>query len=126
MDPLDILVADRDPTRREAVVGLLRGAGHRPLAVPDGAEAAGALGAPGFQAAWIDLSLPSLDVAALRRSLAPERPVEPEPLEAAERRHIALVLRYTAGNKRRAAQLLGIARSTLLQKIRKYGLDIES
>jgi DNA-binding protein Fis len=32
------------------------------------------------------------------------------------------VLRFTRGNKRQAALLLGIARSTLLAKIRKYGL----
>jgi DNA-binding protein Fis len=33
------------------------------------------------------------------------------------------MLRYTEGNRRRAAQLLGISRSTLLHKVRKYGLD---
>ena len=48
--------------------------------------------------------------------------VAPDSLDAAERRHIALTLRYTGGNRRRAAQLLGISRSTLLHKVRKYGL----
>ena len=48
-----------------------------------------------------------------------------ESLDAAERRHIAVTLRFTAGNKRRAAELLGIARSTLLHKVRKYGLSPE-
>jgi DNA-binding protein Fis len=47
-------------------------------------------------------------------------------LEAAERRHIALMLRHTSGNKRRAALLLGISRSTLLHKVRKYRLDPEA
>ncbi len=46
----------------------------------------------------------------------------PESLEAAESRHIAAVLRFTGGNRRQAALLLGVARSTLLAKIRKYGL----
>jgi DNA-binding protein Fis len=32
------------------------------------------------------------------------------------------MLRYTDGNKRQAAHLLGISRSTLLHKVRKYGL----
>lgn len=47
----------------------------------------------------------------------------PGTLEDAERRHIAATLRHTQGNKRQAAHLLGIARSTLLAKVRKYGLD---
>ena len=51
------------------------------------------------------------------------RCAEPDSLDAAERRHIALTLRYTGGNRRRAAQLLGISRSTLLHKVRKYGLE---
>jgi DNA-binding NtrC family response regulator len=46
----------------------------------------------------------------------------PETLEAAEARHIAAMLRFTRGNRRQAAMLLGIARSTLLAKIRKYQL----
>jgi polyisoprenoid-binding protein YceI len=54
--------------------------------------------------------------------LAPAAPPPPDSLEAAERRHIALVLRHTRGNKRQAAHLLGISRSTLLHKVRKYGL----
>ncbi|MFL5534346.1 MAG: helix-turn-helix domain-containing protein [Gemmatimonadales bacterium] len=44
-------------------------------------------------------------------------------MEAAERRHLSLVLRHTAGNKRRAALILGISRSTLLNKVRKYRLE---
>lgn len=46
----------------------------------------------------------------------------PETLAAAEKRHLQAVLRFTHGNKRQAALALGIARSTLLAKIRKYGL----
>ena len=46
----------------------------------------------------------------------------PDALEAAEARHIGAVLRHTRGNRRRAALLLGIARSTLLAKIRRYDL----
>lgn len=46
----------------------------------------------------------------------------PESLEAAEARHIAAMLDHTRGNRRQAAILLGIARSTLLAKIRRYGL----
>lgn len=47
----------------------------------------------------------------------------PESLEEMERRHIARTLSWTGGNRRDAARLLGIARSTLLAKIRRYGLE---
>ena len=69
------------------------------------------------------LTAPGLDQTHLREALAPGEPVEPEPLDDVERRHIARTLTFTRGNKRRAAHLLGIARSTLLAKVRKYGLD---
>ena len=44
-------------------------------------------------------------------------------LDEAERRAIASALRGTGGNKARAAQLLGIARSTLQEKVKKLGID---
>ena len=50
-------------------------------------------------------------------------PRPPDSLQEAERRHLAIVLRHTSGNKRKAAHLLGISRSTLLNKVRKYGLE---
>jgi len=45
----------------------------------------------------------------------------PRSLEAAEREAIAHALRAADGNRTRAAQLLGVARSTLLEKLKKYG-----
>ena len=111
MLPIHLLVVDGDPARREALVGALRNGGHHVVAAPDAPAAAAAIGLPGFDA-----------LLRLREALAPSDPAAPDSLEAAERRHIALTLRHTGGNKRQAAHLLGISRSTLLHKVRKYGL----
>lgn len=123
MKPLHFLVLDRDAERREKLVALLRNADHRAVAAPDANAAAEAIAASGFDALLLDLALPDLDVTALRQAISPAASLEPDSLEAAERRHLALVLRHTAGNKRKAAHLLGISRSTLLNKVRKYGLE---
>jgi len=53
---------------------------------------------------------------------AVRNPEEPPDLEQVERQHIVWTLQYTNGNKKRAAELLGIDRSTLYAKIGKYGL----
>jgi polyisoprenoid-binding protein YceI len=122
MAPMHLLVLERDPERREALLGMLRSVGHHAVAAPDAPAAAAAIRLPGFDALLLDLGLPDLDVTRLREALVPAEPTAPDSLEAAERRHIALMLRHTGGNKRQAAHLLGISRSTLLHKVRKYGL----
>jgi DNA-binding NtrC family response regulator len=122
MTPLHLLVLEHDPERREALLRLVRGQGHHAAAAPDAVAVAAAIGVPGFDALLLDLGWPDLDLARLREALVPSEPAAPDSLEAAERRHIALALRHTAGNKRQAAHLLGISRSTLLHKVRKYGL----
>ena len=122
MASMHLLVLVRDDERRERLLTLLRTGGHHAVAAPDAPAAAEAIGAPGFDAVILDLRLPDLDVGRLRQALIPSTPAEPDSLDAAERRHIALALRHTGGNKRRASQLLGISRSTLLHKVRKYGL----
>jgi len=55
---------------------------------------------------------------------APEERTGPTPgtLEDMERRRIVEVLHDTSGNKKAAAQKLGIHRSTLYAKLRRYGL----
>jgi DNA-binding NtrC family response regulator len=123
MKPLHVLVVDRDARRREELVALLRGAEHQAVPAPTGGAAAEAIATAGFDALLLDLALPDLDMAGLRRAISPSDSPEPDSLEAAERRHLALVLRHTSGNKRKAAHLLGISRSTLLNKVRKYGLQ---
>ena len=120
---LHVLVLSRGAERRDALVSALRVAGHQVVSVPDAPAAAEAIGSAGFDALVLDLGWPELEPARLSEVLAPAASVDPESLDAAERRHIALTLRYTGGNRRRAAQLLGISRSTLLNKVRKYDLD---
>ncbi len=123
MQTSHILVLDPDPARRDSLAQVLKVAGHTPVAVGDPAEAARALATPGLDHAMVALATPGLDQTQFREAIAPAEPAQPEPLDDVERRHIARTLAYTRGNKRRAAHLLGIARSTLLAKVRKYGLD---
>ncbi len=52
----------------------------------------------------------------------PQRPLHASSLEAAERETIRRSLADTHGNRTHAARQLGIARSTLLEKIKKYEL----
>ncbi|HYF38622.1 MAG TPA: helix-turn-helix domain-containing protein [Gemmatimonadales bacterium] len=120
MTPLHILVVSADSTRRDELAGLL-GATHRPVAVADAGAALEQL-ETGTDVVVLDLALPELDLAKLREVFSPGEEGEPDSLDAAERRHLSLVLRHTAGNKRKAALILGISRSTLLNKVRKYGL----
>jgi DNA-binding NtrC family response regulator len=77
---------------------------------------------PNFDLLLLDLTLPGLDLAALRAAISPDHPAAPDALDAAERRHIVRVLEHTGGNRKQAAAVLGISRSTLLNKIRRYGI----
>lgn len=122
MAPLPLLVVTMDPDRAARYSAALGAAGIPVVSASGGTEGADALAVPGLEAVLLDLSLPGLDLAALRRSLTPPGDVPPDSLADAERRHIALALRHTRGNKRQAALLLGISRSTLLHKIRRYDL----
>ena len=120
---MNLLVASEREVFARALAESIRAQGHQAMVQENPAGVADALGVPGLDGVVIDADLPGVDWEQLRSALIPSRPVVPEPLDAVERRHIATTLRYTNGNRRNAAQLLGIARSTLLAKLRKYGLD---
>ncbi|MEP6590909.1 MAG: helix-turn-helix domain-containing protein [Gemmatimonadota bacterium] len=99
-----LMVADPDRDDVATLRAALQSAGHVVLSDATGQPPAGVAPGPDFVVS---------DGAA--------QPA-PESLEAAEARHLAAMLHFTGGNKRQAALLLGIARSTLLAKVRKYGL----
>ena len=61
-----------------------------------------------------------IDAADLRFEPAPEADGEVVTLEEVERRHIEHVVRLEAGNVDRAAFRLGVSRSTLYQKLKRY------
>jgi len=121
--PLHVLVLEPDPERRQALADSLRAAGVRVFETGDRAAAVESLEAGGFDGALVSLRVPQLDASALRAAICPTAPGLPVSLDAAERVHIARTLEHTGGNRRQAALILGISRSTLLHKIRKYGLD---
>jgi DNA-binding NtrC family response regulator len=121
MNPPQLLAALPGASQREDLARLLPDIERSALVVGSAKAAAEAL-AGDIDMVLLDLSLPDLDLTALRQALGPTLQ-EPDSLDAAERRHLALVLRHTAGNKRKAAHILGISRSTLLNKVRKYRLD---
>jgi transcriptional regulator with PAS, ATPase and Fis domain len=49
-----------------------------------------------------------------------------DPIRESEKNTIVSVLLRNAGNRSRAAAELGIHRSTLIRKIKRYGIDIQS
>ena len=123
MHTLHVLVVGADGPRRRILAEAMRAAGARVFEADDPELAADSIAAPGFDALAMDLAMPSVDLSRLRAAMAPDRSGPPDSLADAERRHIDRTLRHTAGNRRQAALILGISRSTLLHKIRKYGLD---
>lgn len=50
----------------------------------------------------------------------------PSSLDEVERQHIIATLRFTEGNKLRAAELLGIGRYSLYRKAERLGIDLDS
>jgi len=118
-----ILVISQDASRARLLEDALKHGGFSVVVPSDPAQPSADLANNDLAAAVVDLSLPGLDRAGLAAAVAPATPsIQPEPLEAVERRHILATLQYTGWNKRRAAQILGIARSTLIQKVRRFRL----
>lgn len=70
-----------------------------------------------------DLMLSNLATASESGEIAmPSQTYEPMSLADVEKQHVEATLTSTTWNKSRAADILGIERSTLDRKIRRYGL----
>lgn len=124
MIPHQVLIVGADQARHGGLAASARAAGLVVAHADDGELAAAALGEPGIDFLVVDLQAPDVSLAALRAALDARTPATPDSLDDAERRHITQVLRHTGGNKRQAALILGISRSTLLHKVRKYRIVI--
>jgi DNA-binding NtrC family response regulator len=109
--------------RAVRLAAVLRSAGYAVAAAADGVAARAAMAEPGITVLVADLATPDLDRGTLLAALAPEVGAVPVTIEEMERRQIVAALRHTGGNRREAARLLGIARSTLNVKLHRYHID---
>ena len=122
---LNVLIASERESLTRILAESLRAQGCRPIVQETAGGASDLLGTGTADVLVLDTTLTGPHWNDIRTAIAGDRSGPPEPLDSIERRHIAATLRFTRGNRRNAAQILGIARSTLLAKIRKYGLDRE-
>lgn len=67
-----------------------------------------------------------IEASDLRFEVMPDDGVDPDvlTLDELERRHIAHVVRIESGNIDRAATRLGVSRSTLYQKLKRYREEV--
>lgn len=122
MESKHVIVAGPDPHARTEIAEAFRALGYHVIPVENTSLAGEALAAADAEYLVLGLGFPRIDLDALRRAIDPAGSAEPESLDTVERRHIERVLQQTGGNRSRTARLLGISRSTLLSKIRRYGL----
>lgn len=83
-----------------------------------GAHAAQAQGGGAPLSSWVgDAQAPSLDL-----TDTSERPSDPDAAEAWERARIEAALKQARGNQTRAAQLLGVSRRTLINRLERFSM----
>jgi transcriptional regulator with GAF, ATPase, and Fis domain len=121
MKPLLVLVLDADSARRKQLASLLEGAGHQ-LSFADAGRPPERSELLRYDLLLLDPTHLQIDLSGFSQSASSHTASTPDTLENVERRHLEIMLQHTGGNKKKAAHLLGISRSTLLNKVRKYGL----
>ena len=128
-----VVVLARELATAEAFVAALVQKGHRAVAARRGAE----LPADALHGIALVVDADAISVDALKESGALDVPAIPDPgegapplesvarlaYEEAERRYIVRALARFDGNRTRAARMLRVSRSTLWQKLRRYGLE---
>ena len=128
-----VVVLARELATAEAYVAELARKGHRATAARRGAE----LPADALHGFAIVVDADAVSVDELKKSGALDVPAIPDPgdgapplesvarlaYEEAERRYIVRALARFDGNRTRAARMLKVSRSTLWQKLRRYGLE---
>jgi DNA-binding NtrC family response regulator len=128
-----IVVLARELATAEVYVAELVQKGHRATAARRGAE----LPADALKGVALVVDADALSVDQLASSGALDVPSIPDPgdgapplesvarlaYEEAERRYIVRALARFDGNRTRAARMLKVSRSTLWQKLRRYGLE---
>ena len=120
----EVLLVSAHEGKAEDVVRTLRDAGYHTVICRDPTHLREALAEHHEDMMLLDLDLSGLDRAVLAEAFTSRQSGSPPlSLEDVVRRHVISVLHFTQGNKRRAAQILGIARSTLIQKVRRLGVE---
>ena len=123
MESKHVIVAGPDSHALREIAEAFRDLGYHVIPAEDASLAGEALAGASADYLVLGLGFPRIDLDALRRAVDPAGATEPESLDAVERRHIEGILEQTGGNRSTAARQLGISRSTLLAKIRRYELE---
>ena len=131
-----ILIVDDDTDAAEALGELLRDCGHEVATAHDGPQALDRARLQRPDVVLLDIGMPEMDGYEVAKRIREELGLDDALLVALtgygedrhrrlaqmEADHISEVLRLTAGNKSRAARILGISRQGLIEKLRRLRL----
>jgi DNA-binding NtrC family response regulator len=108
-----LLILTQDPSGAKSLSQLLEQNGHHAVVVQSNPELINALRDAGYE-----IAIASLSASGVEEALPS--------LEQIERQHIERVLEQTRFNLSRASRILAIDRTTLYNKLRRFGLQRDS